>query len=139
MDCIKSRNWFIPSLWTSVYWPTFSSIQTTEQSDYSPHLESSWLLTYLKFSDNFFLNMNHTYINLDVTSILLLVKVNTDMLKQMVNKDIKRISKYNKENIHSHVEHDQNKPTYCITTKMKNTQEQKREGSSDTTKCQVLY
>lgn len=63
--------------------------------------------------------MNHTYINLDVTSILLFVKVNTDMLKQMVNKDIKRISKYNKENIHSQVEHYQNKPTYCITTKIK--------------------
>ena len=60
--------------------------------------------------------MNHTYINLDVS---LLVKVNTDMLKQMANKDIKRISKYNKENIHSQVEHDQNKPTYCITTKKK--------------------
>lgn len=40
------------------------------------------------------------------------------MLKQMANKDIKRISKYNKENIHSQVEHDQNRPTYCITTKV---------------------
>lgn len=38
--------------------------------------------------------MNYEYINLDTTSIPLLVKVNTEMLKQMANKEIKRISKY---------------------------------------------
>lgn len=44
--------------------------------------------------------MNNSYINLDVTSIFLLIKDITEMLKQMANKEIKRISK---TNIHSQV------------------------------------
>lgn len=47
--------------------------------------------------------MNYAYINLNTNSIPLLVKVNTEMLKQIANKEIKK----NQQVQDSQVEHDQ--------------------------------